>query len=803
MTSIVEINEDTEMNSLEETQDKLLELYENFKKEKNIINNNYKIVHFNKLKEIENSLETYNSISTNFNKINETQNIDILKNEFNNIKTKINDKVKELVHVDSTLTLESIQTFNNLYGDLMSNIQDVYKYEDINNVELKKVKLYIENITNLLGRINTFIKELDKYQDENNGIDKYIEINKENNSYIIKLKEKANNLKENFSKLLQNIKRNETELYNINNIKDDIMNTGKSVNNIKQKFSSNLPLKEKLFQMEEMLLNINNIMNETKRISNTDAYTNITLQDIENNKNKENNNMNIETIDKLIDHIKIHNEKIQAEILIIDDAKRKVKEITDNINKAFNEITENYNNENNGVIKSAKNIVDEATYLNNELDKFLLKLNELLSHNNNDIKDLGDEKLILKEEEERKERERLEKAKQEEERKERERIEKEKQEKERLEREKQEQLKKEALKKQEQERQEQQQKEEALKRQEQERLQKEEELKRQEQERLEREKQEQLQKEEELKRQEQERLQKEEALKRQEQERLQKEEELKRQEQERLERKKIELAEREQHIKSKLESDMVKIIKDELTKEKDEIIKNKDIKLRHSLEQKWLKHLQNILSLKIDSLLNKNDEVIKDNETQLKTNILNSLKNQLYLNLKRELNEIIKEYEENQKKILHSNQLVNDSLEQKTNRLVDIKPTKHGDIYTNKLSDNETEMLITSKEKKDETESTKRSGTDHTNSSESTTDDNTNDRNFSRSKNLSVAIYTAGSVALCVLIFSSIGLLLIKTNSGDNNSNEINEAFEPNDDVLFKEKDEIIEITFNDNDSTI
>ncbi|EWC74653.1 hypothetical protein C923_04707 [Plasmodium falciparum UGT5.1] len=456
MTSIVEINEDTEMNSLEETQDKLLELYENFKKEKNIINNNYKIVHFNKLKEIENSLETYNSISTNFNKINETQNIDILKNEFNNIKTKINDKVKELVHVDSTLTLESIQTFNNLYGDLMSNIQDVYKYEDINNVELKKVKLYIENITNLLGRINTFIKELDKYQDENNGIDKYIEINKENNSYIIKLKEKANNLKENFSKLLQNIKRNETELYNINNIKDDIMNTGKSVNNIKQKFSSNLPLKEKLFQMEEMLLNINNIMNETKRISNTDAYTNITLQDIENNKNKENNNMNIETIDKLIDHIKIHNEKIQAEILIIDDAKRKVKEITDNINKAFNEITENYNNENNGVIKSAKNIVDEATYLNNELDKFLLKLNELLSHNNNDIKDLGDEKLILKEEEERKERERLEKAKQEEERKERERIEKEKQEKERLEREKQEQLQKEEeLRKKEQEKQQQ------------------------------------------------------------------------------------------------------------------------------------------------------------------------------------------------------------------------------------------------------------------------------------------------------------------------------------------------------------
>lgn len=65
-----------------------------------------------------------------------------------------------------------------------------------------------------------------------------------------------------------------------------------------------MPLKEKLFQMEEMLLNINNIMNETKRISNTDAYTNITLQDIENNKNKENNNMNIETIDKLIDHIK-------------------------------------------------------------------------------------------------------------------------------------------------------------------------------------------------------------------------------------------------------------------------------------------------------------------------------------------------------------------------------------------------------------------------------------------------------------------------------------------------------------------
>ncbi|CDO66145.1 reticulocyte binding protein homologue 7 [Plasmodium reichenowi] len=300
-----------------------------------------------------------------------------------------------------------------------------------------------------------------------------------------------------------------------------------------------------------------------------------------------------------------------------------------------------------------------------------------------------------------------------------------------------------------------------------------------------------------------EKREKEEEIKRQKAEEERKQQELKLKQEKELERKKIELAEREQHIKSKLESDMVKIIKDELTKEKDEIIKNKDIKLRHSLEQKWLKHLQNILSLKIDSLLNKNDEVIKDNETQLKTNILNSLKNQLYLNLNRELNEIIKEYEESQKKILHSKQRVNDSLEQKTDRLVDIKPTHHGDIYTNKPSDNETEMLITSKEKKDETESTQRSGTDNTNSSESTTGDNTHDRKFSRSKNLSVSVYTAGSIALCVFLFSSIVLLLIKTNNGDNKSNEINEAFEPNDDFLFKEKDEIIEITFNDNDSTI
>ncbi|CDO66143.1 reticulocyte binding protein 2 homologue b [Plasmodium reichenowi] len=618
MTCIVQINKDTEMNFLEETKDNLLKLYENFKKEKNIINNNYKIVHFNKLKEIENSLETYNSISTNFNKISEAQNIGILKNEFNNIKTKINDKVKELVHVDSTLTLESIQTFNKLYGDVMSNIQDFYKYEDINNGELKKVKLYIENITNLLGRINTFIKELNKYQDENNVIDKYIEINKENNSYIIKLKEKANNLKKNFSNLLQNIKRNETELYNINSIKDDIMNMWKSVNNIKQKFSRNLPLKEKLFQMEKMLLDINNIMNETKRISNTDAYTNITLQDIENNKNKENNNMNIKTIDKLIDDIKIHNEKIQAEILIIDDAKRKVNEITDNINKAFTEITETNNNDNNGVIKSAKNIVDEATYLNNELDKFLLKLNELLSHNNNDIKDLDDEKLILKEELERQEKLKA----QEEERKERERIEKEKQEKERLEREKQEEERKERERlereKQEEERKEKERIEKE--KQEKERLEREkQEEERKERERLEREKQEQQQKEEELKRQEQEKqaqLQKEEELQEQEkQAQLQKEEELKRQEQEKQEQQQKEELKRQEQEKQEQEQRNIQELEEQ---KKPEIINEALVKGDKILEGSDQRNMElskpNISMDNTDNSPSSNSEIIESDD---------------------------------------------------------------------------------------------------------------------------------------------------------------------------------------------
>ncbi|SOV24396.1 reticulocyte binding protein 2 homologue b, putative [Plasmodium sp. DRC-Itaito] len=488
MTDVVEINEDKELNSLEQKQDKLLELYKKLQKEETIINDNYKIVHFNKLKEIENTLEKYNTISTSFNKINEKQNIVNLKNEFNNIKTKINDKVKELVDVDSTLTLESIQTFNNLYGDFMSNMQNVYKYEDTTNSELKKGKLYIENITNLLGRTNTFIKELDKYQGKNSVTNNYIEINKEYNSYIIKLNENANNLKEKFSKLLENIKGNETELYNINNIKNDIMNTWKLVNNIKQNFSRNLPLKEKLFQMEKMLLDINNIMNETKRTSNTDAYINTAFRDNENNKNKEDNNMNIETIVKLIDHIKIHNEKIKAEVLIIDDAKRKVNEITNNIKKAFTEITEKKNNDNNDVIISAKNIVNKANHLNNELDKFLLKLNELLSHNNNDIKDLEDEKLKMEEEIKRKEElERQEKLKaEEEERKEKARLEKEKKEREeneRLEKEKKEREEKERLEK------------EKKEREENERLEKEK-KEREEKERLEKEKEVQLPKEE-------------------------------------------------------------------------------------------------------------------------------------------------------------------------------------------------------------------------------------------------------------------------------------------------------------------
>ncbi|KYN97138.1 reticulocyte binding protein 7, partial [Plasmodium gaboni] len=313
-------------------------------------------------------------------------------------------------------------------------------------------------------------------------------------------------------------------------------------------------------------------------------------------------------------------------------------------------------------------------------------------------------------------------------------------------------------------------------------------------------------KEEAIKRQKAEEARKQQLLKLKQEEALRKQRE--------LERKKVDLARTEQQIKNILESNMVKIIKQELTKEKDEIIKNRDINLRHGLEEKWLNHIQNSLLLKVDNLLNKSDEFIRAHETQMKTNILNSLKNKLNIELKKELNVIINEYEESQKKIMQSNQRDNRGIEQTTEKLVDIKPTNHGELNTNNPSDSETEMLTNSgetgekeeeekEEREEEKEPEKESETDDTHSSESTTDDDTDDQRFSRSKNLNVVIYTAGSIAVCMLIFSSVGLLVMKNNNDDNNSNVMDEAFEHNDDILFKEKEEIIEITFNDNDSTI
>ncbi|SOV17977.1 reticulocyte binding protein 2 homologue a, putative [Plasmodium sp. gorilla clade G2] len=352
-------------------------------------------------------------------------------------------------------------------------------------------------------------------------------------------------------------------------------------------------------------------------------------------------------------------------------------------------------------------------------------------------------------------------------------------------------------------------KEEAIKRQkaEEERL-KEEAIKRQkaEKERIQREKEEKerIQREEESKRQKAEEARKQQLLKLEQEEALRKQRE--------LERKKVDLARTEQQIKNILESNMVKIIKQELTKEKDEIIKNRDINLRPSLEEKWLNHIQNSLLLKVDNLLNKSDEFIRAHETQMKTNILKSLKNKLNIELEKELNAIINEYEESQKKIMQSNQRDNRGIEQTTEKLVDIKPTNHGELNTNNPSDSETEMMTNSgetgekeeeEEREEEKEPEKESETDDTHSSESTTDDDTDDQRFSRSKNLNVVIYTAGSIAVCMLIFSSVGLLVMKNNNDDNNSNVMDEAFEHNDDILFKEKEEIIEITFTDNDSTI
>ncbi|SOV24397.1 reticulocyte binding protein 2 homologue a, putative [Plasmodium sp. DRC-Itaito] len=730
------VNQNTDIESLQKKDEILLEFYNDFKKEEENINNIYKNIHIKKLKEIENSLEKYDYLTTSFNKMIETQKSNILKNEneFKIIENTTEDKKKDIPVLNNmSLKIESVTFFNQEYRSIMNIIQDIHNLEQTNYSERLNVKQYLEYISTLLGRINEFSKMLQQYEDNKITKENLFQFNLEEiHNNIGKLKEKINNVNNKFVKLMEDVKKNEESLKDNANIKNIINNIWKNIYSIKENISKNLPEKDKLLEIENELNDMKNIMNETKRISNINEYVKTNFHEGIGYKSKEDDYKNIEDINELLYQIKRDNKRVQDELLIINHANKKLEERINYINIIFGTIS---STDENTIRKFAEGYVFESTKLYDQSKQILLKLNELSDHHFKEITYLDAERIKCEEKIKRKEEE----------------------------------------------------------------IRKQEELKKKEDELVEKFNEELIENIEIAVENEIENIWKDNNTK----------------------------SEVQQKLSEAIEEKMKNKI-DELTNENDDIVKDNKQMFKDKLNDE-LKKIKEQVKKKIDKLIIEKDEEKQKEKKNTQINETNTNKNTTELinnssdttKIKDEENYKEMKTEEKEKENENENQnqnqqndLVktnndekdinnNDSsrnsntnkepIHMSTDKLVDINLSPHHTLDTKEVNNNSDGILDNTLENNSIIQE------DIKNRDDNNTHRNNDYKTFQRGRSLNIVIYIAGGLIIFAVIFGSISFLIFKIYKTEKyDINMSHNTFIRNDDILFQNKDQMIEVVFNE-----
>ncbi|CRG85332.1 reticulocyte binding protein, putative [Plasmodium relictum] len=248
-------------------------LYKEFKQEKNHLKKIYKKINETKLKEMENSSKKFVDIAESYKNVieNEKRYILDLKNYLEKIEYFMKGEYQKLLLIKPIDTKEKILQLDEFYNLSIYIFIEIYKYENHNNSENKKMMNHIKQISYLIERTIFLMKDTELYQCEN-----YDELSEEENKEILndvndykkRTKSKIEESRRIFESIMRSIDQNKIFIHENNNMIHSIYNIVIKVNNIIQYYEKEIIEKGEYNEIKIHLNTTNKIKDKNILITN-------------------------------------------------------------------------------------------------------------------------------------------------------------------------------------------------------------------------------------------------------------------------------------------------------------------------------------------------------------------------------------------------------------------------------------------------------------------------------------------------------------------------------------------------------
>ncbi|CRG95530.1 reticulocyte binding protein, putative [Plasmodium gallinaceum] len=209
--SILEVDDNKNINELDGKLKELKNLYKKFKEEEMCINDIYKNINYTQLKEMEKISEKFIDLAKSHENIIETQKHKFLNNQnkLKEIEDFTKKKEQEMLLTENTNS-DYLQKINSIYEEITHKVTKLNEFENDNSSENNKMILYEEKISYLIERTKSILKDIEQYQYENDY--DLLEVRERTledvNNYKKEIKKKISESKEIFENIKNNIEKN-------------------------------------------------------------------------------------------------------------------------------------------------------------------------------------------------------------------------------------------------------------------------------------------------------------------------------------------------------------------------------------------------------------------------------------------------------------------------------------------------------------------------------------------------------------------------------------------------------------------
>ncbi|GAB65599.1 reticulocyte binding protein 2e [Plasmodium cynomolgi strain B] len=376
--ALIEVNEETEFTSLENSAKEIEKLYNILNDKKNAVNEIYKTSTLVKSKEMKSNAAKYNDMAKIFNNVLDAQKSRITNNKSNvtRIKDTINTQLYNLEATDSTFTLESINAFHELSDNIKTNIDELEKLEQTNRQEHNNVKTHKERIEHLINRRDSLKNAAKEYEEDANLKKLRGEIPNQVINDIRTANEELKNSDELYNKLMNNVEEN-NELCKNNYTENYVSQVLQKIEDLKKRFTQNLPEREKVLQIESNFNDIKSIFGEIKTFNNVEEFVTNMYKQIDGEKESVKNQTDIEKIKLTIQNITNKNEEVKTYLSKFTNALERINVMKKEIDELFSLLLPTNNTNEN---ENAKRYVNDSAEIINELNSHISKIIKLKNY---------------------------------------------------------------------------------------------------------------------------------------------------------------------------------------------------------------------------------------------------------------------------------------------------------------------------------------------------------------------------------------------------------------------------------------